>query len=1417
MSDDTIPTTESDAAPEATGAPSSATPPRPADGMAGGEEQWARPVAQRRDRNIGAWLAMLSLLCFAVAVRGPANRLFWRLRNRYSGPESGVERTAESFLAISYEAVSAAPDPEGLFTTVPRFREHLEALRDAGYHPIGLEDVRAFYRDGAKLPPKAILVTFENTHKSTYFDASPVLRALRWRAVLGVVTRHVTEKSPDSVLAPYLRDMTLDNVWDLACESDLGTTLVPAGPDGNLVPFLATPRWIAEEERPERPEEFEARVRADHERAAAVFAKELETEPGAFFFPVGNYGQYEERNRAIRRINLDLVGERYGIGFLLGSRALNTAGTDRRRLNRLRVAPEWTAGELLSRLEREWPVGMGRGAEASRIPPDRWSPDWGALDTEGSTVRIRALPPADPLRTDADATGGARAWIAGTDGFHEGSFEARFLPLRGEFHVYLPFSADDEWLRVELSDTGRVTVRRCAPGLDPVVLASGTAGSAREFRQAHSLLLTMRDGLLFVRLDGEPLLGGPVELPSDLRPGLVGAGVWADVPGLAQTDVLESHLRPRSDGLATWAPSLSRDSAHLCRALLRDAFRHTVVSPPWIDVHAGAPVAFPSPDMDSLAIVARTGRARVMPSVAPHDEAALATLEPSDLAAQAVAERADGLFVDAGDFPAEALPRLKDWAVRLAARLEGRKLGMAIRLPEAIRRTAAAAGFLSQLPAATLLVDDEGTAPPGVDPTRVLALLRVAAPAESDDLALFYQLSDYASSQPDEIPESARLRQQGIRAYSEGRYAEAADLWQRWADGSPDEPEAWALLGNARSRMSATDAAIDAYGRSLQLAPGQIELALERARLLERAGRTDESGELLDSYARAFPGDPRIAVSQALWLDRHGRRAAGRDILRDLVERNPADIETRLALQSLLDDPADRYANMHKLLRVGTSGPTGLLGFGHDIERAELLSSPEASIFLDFLRETATNAPQEAVRDLYAGFLPLSEPIVEPFDASRLSENWTAFGTPLAAIAGAYDLRAASDMSEAYLRLRRSELLRDGFIEVTLSESVGAFWLYARRSSRSLVRFGFDGDGFLRIQTWSDGEIRTGDSRAWIRPGGDVTLRLEVRGDGAIGLVDGKPGFATPLPVPPSVAYGWWSVAPFSPELGVARARISRISAGPLSSSIAFLRETEPDRIAAALDRLRGRVRELSAVSPVLFAQRQDGTIPSEPLSDPMPFRMFCSYHRLRLIPSVALDYESHADPEALVRLIRNHRLSGLVLHVRAMPTPEWFEKTTALLETTTADLIVVVANKPLLPSVRDANPAAAAARLASLPPVEIRELERGPLLLHPAQSVWTVPATPFRDWPPFGPAAECAAPQIIVIPSVEEETSPEPAPESAAPESAVPGPVPEEPAAAPESAAPPPAPSPESAAPARAQPAPAPAGAAAPDPDPAD
>ena len=175
---------------------------------------------------------------------------------------------------------------------------------------------------------------------------------------------------------------------------------------------------------------------------------------------------------------------------------------------------------------------------------------------------------------------------------------------------------------------------------------------------------------------------------------------------------------------------------------------------------------------------------------------------------------------------------------------------------------------------------------------------------------------------------------------------------------------------------------------------------------------------------------------------------------------------------------------------------------------------------------------------------------------------------------------------------------------------------------------------------------------------------------------------------------------------------------------------------------------------------------------------MFCSYHRLRLVPSVALDYDSYVNPESLVRLIREHRLAGLVLHARNRPSDEWFAETTALLESTSADLIVVVSEKPLLPLEPSSSEAAAAERLAAIPPITVIELQRGSLLLHPSRKEWTVPATAFTAWPPASRADETAPPHLVVLATVDPNAAPEPVPavEPAPAEKPADEPVPAEP-----------------------------------------
>lgn len=1294
---------------------------------------WTRPRAMAKDRNVSAWLLLLGLLCLGVALWAPLSRMYWRMHNKAITASLPSDRRAECFVAISYEGVAAEPDPGSPLIPTATFRAHLEALKNAGYHPITLEDVRAFYYDNARLPEKAVLVTFENCHKSTYFETREMLAELRWHAVMGVLPKPVKENNQDVLLKPYLKGMVLDATWELADQSYLGPETIVASSHGREALFFSSPMWLKNEDRHEKFEEFTARIANDHTNSIAEFQSWFGIKPIAFFFPNGNYGQYEENNNILREANLKAVADQYDLGFILNMNALNDAGTDRRRINRLQVPAHWTAEQLLTRLDNSWPAEAGRSRTESTITPSRWIPDWGIFEEHRDAFTLRAEPATDPMKSDDGASGGARAWIAGSNSFRDGSFDIRFTLVRGELHAYLRFQADDCWLRVALTDAGRASVSQCRPGGDAKIIATDAVEDISDFRSAHSLLVTLRDDVLFVRLDGELLFGGAVLFEST-PPGMVGVGIWAPPAGLARVDVSEAHLRSRVDALITWVPSLNRDIGYLMKHLGDTAFRYTIISPPWLDVYASSPITFPAIDSQALGIVALSNHNRVFPSLTLHDAEALASLNINEIVDHLIEDAAHGVFIDAADFPIDKLTVLKDWIGMLRAQLGKRRLGLAIRFPLAVANLSAIGSFVALMPD-VLIVDDNAVVPPGIDPARSLMRIIVPPPATDEDMSLFYQLTDYNAREADALPETALYRKQGLKAYAEGRYADAADFWAKWQEKEPRNAEAWTFLGNAYTRLRETERAADAYGQSLALEPGQIQLMVERAKLLETAGRTEEAEALLDTYARAFPENADIAIAQALWLDRHGKREAGREILSSIITNSPSDIRSRLTLQGLLDDPRDRYRNMHELHDIGTRGNTQLLGFGHDIESAELLTIPESSVFFDFIRDTASHDDNESVRTLYSSFLPFTNSIAEKFDASRLSDNWIAFGTPLTYIAGTYDLKAASDMSEAYLRLKKSELMRDGFIEVTLGESVGAFWLYARRSSRSMIRFGFDGDGYIRIQTWYDGEVRSSDSVAWIRPAGDIKLRLEVRGDGAIGLIDGKQAFSTPLKIPEYIAYGWWSIAPFSPELGIARARIGRISAGPISPTVVLMRETDPEVIAAKLDKIRPYSRRISALSPVLFIQNSDGVVLSTPLVDLMQYRMFCSYHRIRFVPIVALDYYSDINPEMLVKIIVEHRLSGLVLMVRNMPHEDWFEKVTDLIEETTAELIVIQTENPIWPQKGEK-----AAKEAV-----VREVQRGSVLFQPNQQEWNVSLSELSTWKPNFNASSCI-PLLVML-----------------------------------------------------------------------
>ena len=75
-----------------------------------------------------------------------------------------------------------APFP-GLYVQPQEFAAQMQALKQAGWHAVTLDQLQAYWTKGAKLPAgRPIVITFDNGYHSQYTEALPVLRRMGWVA-----------------------------------------------------------------------------------------------------------------------------------------------------------------------------------------------------------------------------------------------------------------------------------------------------------------------------------------------------------------------------------------------------------------------------------------------------------------------------------------------------------------------------------------------------------------------------------------------------------------------------------------------------------------------------------------------------------------------------------------------------------------------------------------------------------------------------------------------------------------------------------------------------------------------------------------------------------------------------------------------------------------------------------------------------------------------------------------------------------------------------------------------------------------------------------------------------------------------------------------------------------------------------------
>jgi len=225
---------------------------------------------------------------------------------------------------------------------------------------------------------------------------------------------------------------------------------------------------------------------------------------------------------------------------------------------------------------------------------------------------------------------------------------------------------------------------------------------------------------------------------------------------------------------------------------------------------------------------------KILPQVQIRDASLLQKVSPADVVERILEHHVDGLYVDASSCVPEQVTPLVTWLVRLQDAMNAKKMQLALKLPVAVESLPSAVNIIKLLPG-VLLAGDFKKAPFNLDESQVLGITRVLPAASDETLSLYYQLSDLLTVYDDVSPDVKReeLRQKGFDAFISGDYQEAISIWEKWLDTDPRNAEALALIGDAWLRLNQPDKALEAYTRSLEINPGQMNLAIRHSRLLE--------------------------------------------------------------------------------------------------------------------------------------------------------------------------------------------------------------------------------------------------------------------------------------------------------------------------------------------------------------------------------------------------------------------------------------------------------------------------------------------------------------------------------------------------------------------------------------------------------
>ena len=245
-----------------------------------------------------------------------------------------------------------------------------EWLRENDFHPVSVAQILDARNGGKPLPPRPVLLTFDDGFASAYTKVFPLLKRFNYPAVFAIVTSW-TDAAPGEkiTLSPrvtvdrdvfltweQVREMAQSELVEFASHSHNLHRGVQANPQGNELPAAASRIFDPVTGTYEGDEEYRARIRADLQRSSELIEQHAGKRPRTMAWPYG------AQNR-----DTDAVAAELGFDVMLTLQpGPNTPDVPLSQLRRSLFDYEVTMGTLASSL-REPMTYQGRINPVQRI------------------------------------------------------------------------------------------------------------------------------------------------------------------------------------------------------------------------------------------------------------------------------------------------------------------------------------------------------------------------------------------------------------------------------------------------------------------------------------------------------------------------------------------------------------------------------------------------------------------------------------------------------------------------------------------------------------------------------------------------------------------------------------------------------------------------------------------------------------------------------------------------------------------------------------------------------------------------------------------------------------------------------------------------------------------------------------------